>query len=253
MWYNMLSPLEQFSLKLLYPIKVQLGLINMDISLTTSILFLLLACYFYYNIFFSGVDYIWYPNGIQCNREALFAFIYNIILQQTGKGGLRYFPLIFVLFSFIVSMNFIGLLPLSFTNTSQIIITATLSFSIVLGIIILGIQLKHLKFFEIFVPSNVPAILLPFLVLIEIVSFSIRPLSLSLRLCANMMAGHTLLNIIASFFFALVCLSKLSGFIIWVLLIAVGILEICIAVLQAYVFVMLVCVYMNDAISMKAH
>jgi F-type H+-transporting ATPase subunit a len=249
----MISPLEQFGLKILYPIRVQLGIVNLDLSLTISLVFLVLACYFYYNIFCKGVDYIWYPNGIQCNREALFTFIYNIILQQTGRGGLRYFPLIFTLFSFIVSMNFIGLLPLSFTNTSQIIMTATLSFSVIVGIILLGVHLKSLKFFEIFIPSNVPGILLPFLVLIEIVSFSIRPLSLALRLCANMMAGHTLLNIIGSFFFALIFLSKLSGVIIWVLLIAVGILEICIAVLQAYVFVMLVCVYMNDAISMKGH
>jgi ATP synthase subunit 6 len=117
----------------------------------------------------------------------------------------------------------------------------------------LGINLKSYRFFEIFIPSNVPTIPLPFLILIEIVSFSIRPLSLSLRLCANMMAGHTPLNIVGSFFFALVCLSIFTGFVVWILLIAIGILEICIAILQAYVFAMLTCVYMNDAISMKSH
>jgi F-type H+-transporting ATPase subunit a len=160
--------------------------------------------------------------------------------------SLKYFPLVFNIFILILIFNINGLLPYSFTITSQIIVTLQLALSMFIGIIIIGFYNKDLKFLLLFVPKNIPKILVPFLTLIEIVSFLIRPFSLSVRLFANMLAGHTLLFIIASFNFFIainyILVLILPLFFIFFILI----LEFAIAFVQAYIFVILISIYLND-------
>src|ERR1044071_272649 len=247
----MFSPLEQFGLQLLYPVRIVVGGMVLDISITRSLILFIGVLFILRCLVWGTRRYIWFTQSQQVIGDMLLMFVYVTVVQQTGVKGLRFYPMLVTLFCFILVMNILGLFPLSFTNTSQIGITATLGFSMMLGIIILGFYLKGWRFILIFVPSNVPSVLLPFLVMIEFISFMIRPVSLSLRLCANMMAGHILLNIIGSFVYSLWCYNHgLAALGVWILLLAVVMLEVGIAFLQAYVFLMLVSVYLNDAIGM---
>ena len=129
--------------------------------------------------------------------------LFDLLKQQVGKKGEKYYAFYLLIFFFILIANLLGLLPYSFTVTSQFLLTVTLSVSIFIGLILIGLKLHKLHFFEFFVPQGISKVLLPFLVLIEVISYLIRPLSLSIRLFANMLAGHTLLHIIASFIFFL--------------------------------------------------
>lgn len=173
--------------------------------------------------------------------------------QQAGAKALRFFPLFATTFFIILGANLIGLTPFGFTVTGHIIITFTLALAFNLGFVFLGLQLHKLHFLKLFVPSGVPQVLLPLIVVIEIVSYVIRTFSLSLRLFANMMAGHTLLQILASFVVAFLSVGGLISFVGLVpfaLVFAVTVLEVAIAFLQAYVFTILLCIYANDSINL---
>lgn len=248
-----LSPLEQFRLQLLYPLRLHIGDLCLDFSLTVSFAYLVGALLLCKRVTKLRRLYIWSGSVWQGVVENIYKFVFSIIKQQSGAKGLQYFPFIYTLFWYVLLLNIVGLFPYSFTNTSQIAITGTLGLSVIVGIVILGFYCKGLNFLKIFIPSNVPTIIFPFLVVIEIVSFCIRPVSLSLRLCANMMAGHTLLNIICSFFVSLFYYKNILSWVVLILLLAIGVLEFGIAILQAYVFTMLSCVYLNDAIGEVGH
>jgi F-type H+-transporting ATPase subunit a len=187
------------------------------------------------------------PNRLQILVEMSYDFIANMVKDNVGKGGRVYFPFIFSLFLFILFGNVLGMVPYNFTYTSHIIVTFGLAGFIFIGVTIIGLAKHGISFLKFFVPSGVPIALLPILIPIEVISYLVRPISLSLRLFANMMAGHTMLKVFASF---IVLLGLLGGWAPLLLVIILTGFEIMIAVLQAYVFTILCCLYLNDALNL---
>ena len=243
----MASPLAQFEINKL----IQLNVGDFDVSFTNSSLAMVLSVVFILTILFFGLKNLKIiPSKIQSLVELSYEFISNMIGDNIGKEGLRYLPFIFTLFFFILIGNLIGMMPLSFTWTSHIIVTFAIAFFIFLAATFIAI-FKHglLKFLGFFAPSGVPKPMLLLLVPIEIISYISRPISLSVRLFANMMAGHTLLKVIGGFVFVLGANSFIvGGALPLAFLVALTGLEIVIAFLQAYVFAILTCLYINDAI-----
>ena len=190
------------------------------------------------------------PGRLQSAVETIYEFIADTVRQSAGEEGMRFFPFIFSIFAFVLVCNLVGLVPYSFTVTSHIIITASLAVLVFIIVIGYGFYRNGLGFLGLFVPSGVPGWLLPLIVVIEVISFLSRPLSLSVRLFANMLAGHMALSIIASF------VAILLGAGLWAILsplpfamtVALIALETLVAFLQAYVFTILTCIYLNDAI-----
>lgn len=171
----------------------------------------------------------------------------NLIKGQIANLiALKYFPIVFFLFNFILASNFLGLLPYGFTITSHIIFALTTALSIFIGITLINIINNQFSFLNLFVPSGVPALLLPFLVVVEFVSYLIRPFSLAVRLFANMLAGHTLLSILASFVFNCFKGYPLLAILPLLFVIFIVVLEFCIAVVQAYIFTVLIVIYLTD-------
>jgi len=244
---KIVSPLEQFDIE---PIQIISFFGFFDFSYTNSshsvvITAIISLIFIYLGIFKS--KYI--PSYWQLVVELLYLFIIDIIKQQAGKEAIKYFPILFTTFIFILFSNLIGLIPANFTSTSHIIITLTLSLSLNLGFLLIGLITYGTAYLWFFVPTGTPKFLLPLIVLIEIISYSLRPFSLAIRLFANMMAGHTLLFILSSFVISLMntkyyFLSILPFFFV----LAVVLLEIGIAFLQAYVFVVLLSIYLNDGL-----
>jgi F-type H+-transporting ATPase subunit a len=191
------------------------------------------------------------PGRMQTLAEVSYEFIAGTLRNTAGTEGMKFFPLVFTLFMFILTVNLIGLIPYSFTVTSHIIITASLALLVFFTVIIYGIWQHGLHFFKLFVPSGIPVWMMPVIVIIELLSFLSRPISHSVRLFANMLAGHITLKLVAGF---VVMLGGI-GMVGWVgaiapltLTIALTALELLVACLQAYVFTILTCIYLNDAI-----
>ena len=193
------------------------------------------------------------PGNWQLLQESFYTLTTNIIQDNLGSKGKIYFPFIFSLHTMLLFCNLIGMVPYSFTVTSHIIFTFSLAFSIFIGINIIGLRTHGFKFFSLFLPKGVPLIIMPLLVTIEIVSYIIKVFTLSIRLFANMTSGHTLLKIIAGFAWTMLKAGGLLAFLhlipLALLLILIG-LELGIAVLQAYVFTLLTCIYLNDVLDM---
>ena len=195
------------------------------------------------------------PGKSQSMAEVSYEFVANMIHSATGEAGLKFFPFVFSLFIFVLFCNFFGMVPGSFTVTSQIAVTLTLASLVMLVVIVTGFAKHGIRFFMLFVPKA-PIYILPLLIVIEVISFCSRPISLSVRLFANMLAGHTLLAVFAGFVvslgFAGGILSVLS---IAPMLLIVGImlLEFLVAFLQAYVFAILTCIYLNEALHLHDH
>jgi F-type H+-transporting ATPase subunit a len=244
------SPVEQFALQRIIPLE----LFGFDVSITNSTLFMMLAvaiiCLFLH-IATSGAQRI--PGRLQSAAEAIYDFVAGTVRDNLddGKDGRQFFPFVFALFAFVLVCNMLGMIPGAFTVTSHLIVTAALAFLVIFVVIIAGFLRHGVGFLRLFVPSGVPAPLLPLLVPIEIVSFLSRPVSLSVRLFANMLAGHIALKIFASFIAMLA-----GGAIYWKavailplgLTVAMTALELLVAFLQAYVFAVLTCVYLSDAV-----
>ena len=184
------------------------------------------------------------PGRWQSLAEMSYEFIANMIRENVGTEGRKYFPFIFTLFMFILMGNLLGMIPYSYTFTSQIVVTFAIAITIFLGVTVIGIVLHGFHFFTLFVPPGMPIVLAPLLIPIEVISYFVRPVSLSVRLFANMMAGHTMMKVFAGFTAALGVL----GIAPILLLVALTGFEIMVAVLQAYVFTVLTCLYLNDAI-----
>jgi F-type H+-transporting ATPase subunit a len=187
------------------------------------------------------------PGRWKSIAEVSYEFIAKMIRDNVGDGGRRYFPFIFTLFMFILFCNLLGLVPFSFTVTSHIIVTFAAAAFIMICITVIGFLRHGFGFLKLFVPSGVPIFLLPLMVVIEIISYLTRPISLSVRLFANMMAGHTMLKVFGSF---VVALGVLGGWAPLAFIVALTGLEFGIAILQAYVFTILTCIYLNDAVNM---
>lgn len=180
--------------------------------------------------------------------EQLYNFVFGLVKQQINVKGYAYFPIIFSLFLSILFANLIGMSLYSFTITSHVVVAFTLSFSFFIGIVITGILIQKASFIYTFVPSGAPKILTPFLIGIEIISYFSRPFSLGIRLFANLMSGHTLLAILSNFAFLISQKNILIAILPFILIVAIVGLEVMIAMLQAYVFTVLVCIYLNDSI-----
>jgi F-type H+-transporting ATPase subunit a len=191
------------------------------------------------------------PGRMQSIAELSYEFVADTIKSTAGTEGMKFLPLVFTLFMFILVANLIGLIPYTFTITSHIIITAALALTVFITVLVYGFWKNGLKFFKLFVPSGIPVYILPLIVFIEVLSFISRPISHSVRLFANMLAGHITLKVFAGF---VVMLGSL-GYLGWlgatlplILVVALTALELLVAFLQAYVFAILTCIYLNDAI-----
>jgi len=249
------SPLEQF--QVLPILSVYFGFI--DISLTNEVIILLLIAFFTLVLFFSLVKindstYFIVPNRWQSIIEIMHKMILSLVTENIkNKKSQYFFPLVFSVFFLLVSLNLIGLIPYSFTLTSHLIVTLTLSVSIFIGINIICVRLHGLQFFSLFLPAGTSIGLAFLLVPIELISYIFKPISLSIRLFANMMAGHTLLKVIAGFAFTLmsnVGILFLLHYVPLLILIPLFGLELGVALIQSFVFSILICIYLNDAINL---
>jgi F-type H+-transporting ATPase subunit a len=191
------------------------------------------------------------PGRLQSIAELSYEFVADTINSTAGKEGMKFFPFVFTIFMFVLVANCIGLIPYTFTVTSHIIITAALALMVFLTVLIYGFYRNGLKFFGLFVPHGIPIYILPLIVFIEVLSFLSRPISHSVRLFANMLAGHITLKVFASFITLLGGLGIFGMFgatLPLALVVALTALELLVAFLQAYVFAILTCIYLNDAI-----
>jgi F-type H+-transporting ATPase subunit a len=238
---NAHNPLEQFIIQTWIPIKIG----NLDASFTNSSAFMLLAVVCASALMVLAVrPRAGVPGRWQLLAELSYQFIARMVSDNIGKEGRAYFPLIFSIFMFVLFGNLIGMIPYSFTFTSHIAVTLTMSIVIFLMVTIIAFIKHGFKFFSFFLPAGVPIILSPLMIAIEVISYFTRPFSLSVRLFANMMAGHTLLKVIGGFVIPL----GIFGVVPIAGLVAVIGLEFLIAFLQAYIFTILTCIYINDAI-----
>jgi len=237
------SPLAQFEIKRLVDIDVA----GIDASFTNSSAWMVIAIVAITAMLTMSMrGRAMVPGRWQSIAELSYEFIANMLRENVGSEGRKYFPFVFSLFMFILFSNVLGLIPYSFTSTSHIIVTFSLAAVVFVGVTVIGIVRHKTKFISLFVPSGVPVFLMPLLIPIEIISYLTRPVSLSLRLFANMMAGHTLLKVFGSFVVAL----GLFGVAPLVFIVALYGLELIVAFLQAYVFTILTCLYLNDAINL---
>ena len=191
------------------------------------------------------------PSRLQSMAEIAYEFVANMLRESAGTEGMRFFPFVFSLFMFVLFANLIGMVPYFFTVTSHLIITFTLAMAVFLTVIIYGFWRNGFGFLKLFVPEGVPGVLLPLIVAIEILSFLSRPISLSVRLFANMLAGHITLKVFAGFVISLSAFGAagyLGAIIPLTLTVGLTALEFLVAFLQAYVFAILTCMYLNDAI-----
>jgi F-type H+-transporting ATPase subunit a len=191
------------------------------------------------------------PGRAQALSEIFYEFVANTLRDAAGNQGMQFFPLVFSIFMFVLVANMIGLFPYFFTITSHIIVTFALAMLVILTVIVAGLWKHGFKFFGLFVPHGVPIYLIPLVTAIEIISFLSRPVSLSVRLFANMLAGHITLKVFAGFIVTLSAfgsLGILGSFLPLAMAVALTALEFLVAALQAYVFTVLTCMYLNDAI-----
>ncbi len=241
------SPITQFELKTLVPLKI----FGVDASFTNSSLFMLLATGLVIAFLVSAMrGRSLVPGRLQSVAEMIYEFVAGTVRENVGEKGMKFFPLVFALFIFVLILNLMGMVPGGFTVTSHIIITAAMALLVISIVILYGIAQHGLSFFKLFVPSDVPAWLLPLLVPIEVISFISRPISLSVRLFANMLAGHIALKIFAGFVGTLAFAGGWALLAPLPLALTVGLtaLEFLVAGLQAYVFAVLTCIYLNDAV-----
>ena len=241
------NPMYQFNVYRIGP-EIKLG--SVDISFTNASLFMVISSLAILIIFNLGAKKkTLIPDKLQLLSELSYSFVAKMISDTAGSKAKPYFSFIFSLFMFVLFCNMFGMIPYAFTVTSHIIVTFVLAAFIFVGVTIIGFMKHGLGYLKLFVPSGVPMVLLPLIVVIEVISYLSRPISLSVRLFANMMAGHTLLKVIGGFVFVLGANSFIVGGILpLAFLIALTGLEIVIAFLQAYVFAILTCLYINDAI-----
>lgn len=246
----MADPIHQFVIQEI--VKFQPGGVNL--SFTNSSLWMVIAATLSVGFLsLAMTKRAMVPGRLQMAAEMLYEFIYKMVDDTIGHDGRKYFPLIFTLFMFIVMGNFLGLVPHSFTYTSHLVVTATLALIIFFMVIGFGLYNHGLHFFSLFLPPNVPVFLIPLLIPIEVISFFVRPLTLSVRLFANMMAGHIVLKVVASF--SVAAASAGGIFVVFGILpvfvnLALLMLECLVAFVQAYVFAILACVYLKDSVEL---
>jgi F-type H+-transporting ATPase subunit a len=242
----MFSPLEQFENHLFIPVNIgpfELSLSSFSVSLIFSLVFFCML------FGASSARLYLVPSKMQYVLESFYSFVVSMVKSQTGAAGLHYFPYVFTLFAFIFACNFLGLIPFSFTPTAQIFLPFFMAFTSNLALLIIGFYQNGVQFLRLFAPSGISPFLVPLIFVIELSTYLLRTFSLSLRLFANMMAGHTLLFICSMTLYIGFAASNVFVFVTGYLLVsAVFCLELLISFLQAYVFSVLFCVYLNDSL-----
>jgi len=239
------NPMLQFEV---YKIGPEINLGDINLSFTNASLFMIISSVLILLFLFLGTKKkSLIPTKVQFITEASYSFVAKMINDTAGSSAKSFFPFIFTLFMFVLFANMVGMLPYSFTTTSHIIVTFMLAAIVFVGVTILGFIKHGFKYLELFVPKGVPIVLLPLIVIIEIISYLSRPVSLSVRLFANMMAGHTMLKVFGGF---VISLGLLGGWLPLGFSVALTGLEILVAFLQAYVFAILTCIYLNDALNL---
>ena len=239
------NPMQQFNV---YKIGPEINIGGVDLSFTNASLFMVISAISIALFLYLGTkEKKIVPDKIQLIAEMFYAFVEKMISDTAGSKAKPYFPFIFSLFMFVLFCNMVGMLPYSFTVTSHIIVTLIMALFIFIAVTIIGFAKHGFKYLSIFVPSGVPTVLLPLITIIEIISYLSRPVSLSVRLFANMMAGHTMLKVFGGF---VISLGLLGGWLPLGFSIALTGLEILVAFLQAYVFAILTCIYLNDALNL---
>ena len=246
----MASPMHQFEIS---PIFTPFSVGGVDLSFTNSSLWMMIAVFvsvIFFSIAVSPKAMI--PGRMQVMAEGAYDFIANLITDNMGGKGKEYFPLIFTLFMFVFLGNTLGLIPYSFTYTSHLAVTAGLALLVFFAVLIIGLVRHGFHFFSLFAPSGVPGWLMPLVVLIEMISFLSRPVTLSVRLFANMVAGHVLLKVIAGFCIMFLAANTALAYVGIIAPIAMNVVmigfELFIAFIQAYVFAVLTCIYLKDTI-----
>jgi len=244
-----LQPLHQFTIVPLFDLRVG----GYDVSFSNSSLFMMIAVGLIYALFHYGMrSRALIPGRLQSAAEIFHEFVSNMVRDNASEEARPYFPFVFSLFMFVLFGNLVGLIPFAFTFTSHIVVTFALAAVVIVFVTILGLVKHGLHFFAYFLPSGSPLWLAPILIPIEIISYLTRPISLSIRLFANMMAGHTMLNVFGGFsammLFALGGLGLAVGVLPVLINIALIGFELLVAALQAYVFAILTCLYIRDAI-----
>jgi F-type H+-transporting ATPase subunit a len=246
--HDTVDPIHQFQLHELIPLHFG----HTNLSFTNSSLFMLItvavATWFLVS---ATASRALIPGRAQSIAEMGYEFVANTLRDAAGHHGMQFFPLVFSLFTFILVANLLGMFPYFFTITSHIIVTFALAMLVILTVILAGIYKHGFRFFNLFVPHGVPALLLPLVTAIEVISFLSRPISLSVRLFANMLAGHITLKVFAGFIFTMSALGGvgiIGSFLPLAMAVALTALEFLVAFLQAYVFTVLTCMYLNDAI-----
>jgi F-type H+-transporting ATPase subunit a len=243
------DPIHQFQIQNLIPL-VSFG--RYQISFTNSALFMLIVVLAVSALLIGATArHAVVPGRLQSIAEISYEFVANTIRASAGNEGMKFFPFVFTLFMFVLAANMIGLIPYSFTVTSQLIITVALALTVFFIVVIYGFWHNGLHFLNLFVPKGVPKLILPLIVFIEVLSFLSRPVSHSVRLFANMLAGHITLQVFAAF----VIMLAGAGIAGWfgavlplIMVVLLTALELLVAFLQAYVFAILTCIYLNDAI-----
>jgi F-type H+-transporting ATPase subunit a len=241
------DPIHQFQIIKLFTIG-HIG--GQEIAFTNSSAYMFLAVAVT-SLLMIGTGRQLIPGRLQSVAEISYEFVASMLRSSAGSEGMKFFPLVFSLFMFICVSNLVGIIPYAFTVSSHIIVTAAMALLVFFIVLFYGFYKNGLKFFKLFVPSGVPIYILPLVVFIEVISFFLKPVSHSVRLFANMLAGHIALKVFASF----VAMLGAIGFVGWIgavlplgLTIALTALELLVAFLQAYVFAILTCIYLNDAI-----
>src|SRR5215472_10151841 len=235
------SPLEQFTIARIIPIHIG----SLDLSYTNAALLMTITVLLATLLLVGATARAaLVPSRLQSVAELLYEFVAGMVRDNVGDEGRRYFPLVFSIFIFILFGNLLGLVPYSFSFTAQIVVTFALALFVFLFVTVLALILHRIRFFTFFFPPGAPIYMAPLLVPIEIISYLTRPVSLSLRLFANMLAGHTMLAVFAGFTVAL----GWFGFLPLAFNVALLALEVVINLLQAYVFAILTCLYLSDAI-----
>ena len=239
------NPMQQFTVNKIGP---EIKIAGIDLSFTNASLFMVISASLILLLLFVGSkEKKIIPNKMPLITERGYTGVAKMSSETAGSKAKPYFPFIFSLFMFVLFCNMVGMLPYSFTVTSHIIVTLILALFIFIAVTIIGFINHGFKYLSIFVPSGVPTILLPLITVIEIISYLSRPVSLSVRLFANMMAGHTMLKVFGGF---VVSLGILGGWLPLSFSVALTGLEILVAFLQAYVFAILTCIYLNDALNL---
>lgn len=239
----MASPLEQFAIQDVSAPLFTIG--GHHIAVTNSAIFMMAAVVISSALLLGGASKgAMIPGRVQAMAELFYEFIANMIRDNVGGAGKKFFPFIFSLFIFTLFGNILGMLPYGYTFTSQIAVTFFMAIVVFLGVTLIGLAKHGLHFFSLFFPHGAPLFTAPILIPIELVSYLSRPISLSVRLFANMTVGHVLLKVLAGFVVAL----GIFGVVPLAVLVAITALELLVALLQAYIFTILCCIYLNDAL-----